>query len=165
MSFLKRFLCSSSEQTQESSPSIASCQFESSNKDCSLVKQLKDKQAKKREIDAKITSFEKHEPVVLEKFMEFLIKLERNRFEMGIDYQSYHVPGAYNSKIKDTFGGCYGVERFEAVIDRTTMADIDAIHEELRAMKDRVNVLSGLHQQSKLLGNEIKGLKDQLGIE
>ena len=165
MGFLKRFFGSAIEQAQELDAAMASCQFESSNKDCSLVQQLKDKQAKKREIDAKITSFEKHEPVVLEKFMEFLLKLERNRFEMGMDYRSYHMPGVYNSKIKDTFGRCYGVERFEAVIDQTTMADIDAIHEELRAMKDRVNVLSGLHQQSKLLGNEIKGLKDQLGIE
>ena len=165
MGFLKRFFGYAVEQAQEVDAVLATCQFESGNKDCSLVQRLKDKQAKKREIDAKITSFEKHEPVVLEKFMEFLLKLERNRFEMGIEYRSYHTNGAYNSKIKDTFGRCYGVERFEAVIDQTTIADIDAIHDELRTMKSRVNILSELHQQSKALGNEIKSLKDQLGIE
>ncbi len=165
MGWLERILGGNDSQSFTIEEVTPTCQFESSNKDCSLIQQLKDKQAKKREVDAKIASFEKHEPVVLEKFMEFLLKLEQNWFEMGMDYRSYHKPGAYNSKIKDTFGRCNGVERFEAVIDQTTIADIDAIHDELRTIKSRVNVLSELHQQSKSLGNEIKGLKDQLGIE
>ena len=165
MGFFKRLFGSAVEQAPEFDAAMVSCQFESSNKDCSLVQQLKDKQTQKREIDSKITSFENHEPVVFEKFMEFLLKLERNRFEMGIEYRSYHTPGAYNSRIKGTFGGYCGVERFEAVIAQTTIADIDAIHDELRTIKNRVNVLGGLHQQSKALSDEIKSLKAQLGIE
>lgn len=165
MSFLKRFFCYAVEQAQEVDTALATCQFESSNKDCSIVQQLRDKQEQKKEVDAKIKAFEQHEPVVVDKFIELLLNLERNNFEMGIDYRSYHMPGAYNSRIKDTFHGCWGVQKFEGVIDQTTEADIDAIHAELKAVKNRVNILSGLRSQSSALAEEIKQLKDQLGIE
>lgn len=153
------------EQAQKLDIAMTSCQFESSNNDCSLIQQLKDKQEKKREVDGKITSFEMYEPVVLEKFMEFLFKLERDGFEMGTEFRSHHTPSAYGSKIKDTFTISYGVQRFQGVIDQTTEADIDAIYTELKTIKNRVNILRGLHRESSALSDEIKKIKSQLGIE
>ena len=152
-------------QAQELDHAMISCRFESDNKDCSLVQQLKDKQAKKSEIDGRIKSFEEHEPVVLEKFIEFLLKLEENYFEMGKGYRSYRMPNTFGSKINDTFRGYYGIQRFMSVIDQTTETDIDAIYTELKTMKSRSNVLGDLHQQSSALADEIKKIKDQLGIE
>lgn len=48
MEFFKRLFGSAVEQAQEFDVAMASCQFESSNKDCSLVQQLKDKQTQNR---------------------------------------------------------------------------------------------------------------------
>lgn len=135
----------------------AICGFMSTNESCSLVKQLKDKQAEKREIDNKIKAFEQSEPVVLEKFIELLLRLEKAGFEMRMDYR--------NSRIKDTFNGYYGIQRFEGVIDQVPDTDIDAIYIELKAVKNRASVLSGLRQQSSVLAEEVKKIKDQLGIE
>lgn len=143
----------------------AICGFMSTNESCSLVQQLKDKQAEKREIDNKIKAFEQSEPVVLEKFIELLLRLEKASFEMGRDYRTYHKPGVYNSRIKDTFNGYYGIQRFEGVIDQVPDTDIDAIYIELKAVKNRASVLIGLHQQSSALAEEIEKVKDQLGIE
>ena len=143
----------------------AICGFMSTNESCSLVQQLKDKQAEKREIDNKIKAFEQSEPVVLEKFIELLLRLEKANFEMKADYRSYHKPGVYNSRVKDTFNGYYGVQRFEGVIDQMPDTDIDTIYTELKAVKNRASVLSGLRQQSLALAEEIEKVKDQLGIE
>lgn len=143
----------------------AICGFMSTNEGCSLMQQLKDKQAEKRGIDNKIKAFEQSEPVVLEKFIELLLRLEKASFEMGMDYRPYHKPGAYNSKIKDTFNGYYGIQRFEGVIGQVPDTDIDAIYIELKAVKNRASVLIGLRQQSSVLAEEVKKIKDQLGIE
>lgn len=76
MGFIKRFFGYAVEQAQEVDTALATCQFESSNKDCSIVQQLRDKQEQKKEVDAKIKAFEQHEPVVVDKFIELLLNLE-----------------------------------------------------------------------------------------
>lgn len=144
---------------------IPTCNFESSTNDCSLVQKLKEKQTTKRGIDEKIKAFEQHEPAVIDKLLEFLLLLESNRFEMGMECRSYHMPGAYNSGVKRTFYDHYSMLRLERVIAQVTESDLDAIHAELKSMKNRVSVLGELHQQSSALADEIKVIKAQLGIE
>lgn len=163
MGFIKRIFQRASETAQDFDSAV--CEFMGTNESCSLMQQLRDKQAEKREIDNKIKSFEQSEPVVLEKFIDLLLRLEKASFEMGVDYQSYHKPGVYNSRIKDTFNGYYGIQRFEGVIDQVPDTDIDAIYIELKAVKNRASVLSGFRQQSSVLAEEIEKVKDQLGIE
>ena len=58
MNFLKQFFGRAVQEAQELDAVMASCQFESSTNDCSLVQQLKQKQTEKREMDAKIKDFE-----------------------------------------------------------------------------------------------------------
>lgn len=163
MSFLKQFFGASKQKPLEKANPV--CCYESSTADCSIIQQLREKQEQKNEVDSKITAFERHQPVVVDKFIEFLLMLERNRFEMGAEYRSYHTNGAYNSKIKGTFNSHYAVQRFEAVVDEITMEDIDAIYTELKLVKNRVDVLRDLHRQSSQFASEIKALKDTLGIE
>lgn len=163
MGFLKRMFQRASETAQDFD--VAICEFMGTSESCSLVQQLKDKQAEKREIDNKIKAFEQSEPVVLEKFIELLLRLEKANFEMGMDYRLYHKPGVYSSRIKNTFNGCYGIQRFEGVIDQVSDTDIDTIYTELNAVKNRASVLSGLRKQSLALAGEIEKIKDQLGIE
>lgn len=163
MGFIKRIFQRAAETARNFDSAV--CEFMGTNESCSLVQQLKDKQAEKREIDNKVKAFEQGEPVALDKFIELLLRLEKASFEMGMDYRPYHKPGVYNSRIKDTFNGYYGIQRFEGIIDQVPDTDIDAIYIELKAMKNRASVLSGLRQQSSVLAEEIEKVKDQLGIE
>ena len=75
------------------------------------------------------------------------------------------MPGAYNSGVKRTFYDHYSMQRFERVVAQVTDCDIDAIHAELKSMKNRVNTLGELYKQSSSLAGEIKSIKAQLGIE
>lgn len=165
MSFLKRFFGSAVEQAQEVDAALAACQFESSNRDCSLVQQLKDKQAEKKAVDAEIKAFTSEEPIVMEKFLMLLLQMEKNHFEMGMDYCSYHMPGVYNSRIKDSFYHHYGTAKFKEIITLMTEEDIDAIHDELKSMKNWVSILNKLNQRRNTLEGEIEQIKAQLGIE
>ena len=165
MGFLKRFFGEAVEKAQEVDAAIATCQFESSNKECSLVQQLKDKQAEKKAVDAEIESFTSDEPVAMEKFMDLLLQMERHHFEMGMDYRSYHMPDVYNSKIKGSFYHHYGTARFIEIIALMTEEDIDAIHNELKSMKNCVSILNKLNQWRDTLEKEIEEIKAQLGIE
>lgn len=165
MGFFKRFLCESVEQVQQLDEAMASCQFESTSNDCSLIQQLKDRQAQKKEVDAKIKAFTSDEPIVMENFVEPLMQMERNHFQMGMEYRSYHMPGAYNSKLKDSFYHHYGTERFKVIISQMPESTIDAIHNELKSMKNWVTILGDLQQQRDALEKEIEQIKAQLGIE
>lgn len=166
MSLLKRFFGEAVEQTQEVDAAIATCQFESSSKECSLVQQLKDKQAEKKAVDAEIKSFTSDEPVAMEKFIDLLLQMERHHFEMGMEYPRYYTPGVYNSKIKDSFYRYYGTAKLREIIDLMTEEDIDAIYDELKSMKNRASILNKLNQRRDTLEKEIKEIKSvQLGIE
>ena len=141
------------------------CAYESSTGDCSLIQRLKDLQAQKKEIDAKIKSYEEKCPATLSSFIELLVKMEDCRFEMGREDRSYLQPGVRVSRIKRSFSDFCGVGRFEHVIGQVTDRDIDNIYNELKAIKHRTNFLHELQQQAAALAEEIKNIKDTLGIE
>ena len=94
-----------------------------------------------------------------------LLQMEKHHFEMGMDYRSYHMPGVYNSRIKDSFYHHYGTAKFKEIITLMTEEDIDAIHDELKSMKNWVSILNKLNQRRNTLEGEIEQIKSQLGIE
>ena len=141
------------------------CNNLGNNGDCNLIQKLKELQAKKRDTDSKIKSYNNNSEVNLLTFIELLSSIELYGFEMRREYRSYHNPGCYNSWIKRTFSDFYGVGRFEEIMTKMTDADIDKIHEELKSFKHRAAILGELQQQSSVLETEIKEVKDALGIE
>jgi len=141
------------------------CNNLSNNGDCNLIQKLKELQTKKRDVDSKIKSYNKHGDVNLSTFIKLLATMEAYHFEMKCDYRSYHNPGYYDSWIRMSFSDFYGMSRFEQVVDKMTDEDIDKIHEELKSIKHRAIILGELQQQSSALEAEIKEIKDTLGIE
>lgn len=168
MSFLKRFFGYAVEQAQEVDTALAACQFESGNKDCSLVQQLKDKQTQKRTIDNKIKSYDDHSANNIMNFFLLLVEMEKNGFKMGDCYNGY--PGLiYNeskrSFITECFDRLYGMRRLEEILDGMSEESVAAIGSEMNALKTRATILSDLRRQSAELGGEITTIKAQLGIE
>lgn len=150
------------------------CDFESSTNDCSLVQQLKDKQAKKREIDASIKSYDDHSGVNVEKFLALLLRMEEGGFQMG--WVSSHYPSwtlghetlsdeNKRSWIARSFNDLFGVCRLETILDEMSNEDVIAIGEELKALKRRADIVCDLRRQSDSLSVEIATIKIQLGIE
>lgn len=166
MGFLKRFFGSAVEQAQEVDTALATCQFESSNKDCSLVQQLKDKQAQKRAIDNKIKSFNLHSENNIRNFFLLLSKMEEKGIEMTKYDRGYPFKVVSNhSSVKDCFERSFGMARLEEALDEISEEGVAAIGEELNTLKKRAVVLCDLRSQSAELGNEIATIKAQLGIE
>lgn len=167
MGFLKRFFSDAVEQVQAVDTAIATCQFESSNKDCSLIQTLKEKQAAKREVDDKIKSYDQHSTDNIAKFLELLVKMENHGFRMS-DYDycpSYCCGDRKRSFITESFERAYGVIKLEEILDMMPEASVAAIGEELNAMKKRAAILGDLRRQANELNKEIMAIKAQLGIE
>lgn len=165
MGFLKRFFGYAVEQAQEVDTALATCQFESSNKDCSLVQQLKDKQTQKRAIDNKIKSFDIHSANNIRNFFLLLSKMEEKGIEMTKYDRVYPFGVSNHSSVKDCFERSFGMERLEEALDEISEDGVDAIGEELNTLKKRATILCDLRAQSAELGKEITTIKAQLGIE
>lgn len=165
MSFLKRFFGSAVEQVQELDAAMASCQFESSNKDCSLVQQLKDKQTQKRAIDNKIRSYDDHSTNTVTNFFLLLVELEKEGVEMTRYDRSYPFMVSNYSAFKDCADRHFFTVKLEKVLDAMPESGVAAIGEELNALKTRATILCDLRRQYAELGKEIATIKAQLGIE
>ena len=165
MSFLKRFFGSAVEQVQELDAAMVSCQFESSNKDCSLVQQLKDKQTQKRAIDNKIRSYDDHSTNTVTNFFLLLVELEKEGVEMTRYDRSYPFMVSNYSAFKDCADRHFFTVKLEKVLDAMPESGVAAIGEELNALKTRATILCDLRRQSAELGKEIATIKAQLGIE
>lgn len=160
MNFLKQFFGRAVQEAQEFDAVMASCQFESSNNDCSLVQQLKQKQAEKREVDAKIKDFETSKPAMVLRFKSFLMEMERHGFEMGCNHRR-----DYGSCIYHHFQHRCGVWKLEDVLGRMSDAELNMMFEELKALKHRAKIVGELQSQAQQLSDEISELKTKLGIE
>lgn len=167
MSFLKRFFGYAVEQAQEVDTALATCQFESSNKDCSLVQQLKDKQTQKRAIDNKIKSYNEHSSENIENFFNLLFKMEERGFKMqkGDHCRGFVYNSPERSYIAECFERAYGMVRLEEILAEMSEEAIAAISSELCSLKTKAVILSDLRRQSAELGKEITTIKAQLGIE
>lgn len=165
MSFLKRFFGYAVEQAQEVDTALATCQFESSNKDCSLVQRLKDKQTQKRAIDNKIKSFDIHSANNIRNFYLLLSKMEEKGIEMTKYDRGYPFMVSNHSSIKDCFERSFGMARLEEALDEISEDGVASIGEELNTLKKRAIILCDLRAQSAELGKEITTIKAQLGIE
>lgn len=164
MRWIKQFFYKAVKSAQDADEALDSCKLQSSNNDCSLIRQLKDKQLQKRAIDKKIKEFVNDEQSIMDNFIELLMLIEGNNFEMGGDRSSHHA-WAHNSKLRFHLAHCEGVKRLMDVISQMPGESIDAIHNELKSIKNRATILGDLKRQSQALEIDIRQIKVQLGIE
>lgn len=165
MNLIKRFFGSAVEQARELDAALATCQFESINKDCSLVQQLKDKQTQKRAIDNKMKSYDNHSANNILNFYLLLVKMEEKGIEMTKYDRGYPFMVSNHSSIKDCFERKFGMVKLEEVLDEMSEEGVAAIGSELNVLKTRATILGDLCRQSAELGKEITAIKAQLGIE
>ena len=136
------------------------CQFESDNNDCSLIQQLKEKQAELKEVNLKIDQLSKHSGDVLCIFVKLFDALE----DCGLEMNSYQIRYSTYSSIRDELSR-YGTIKIEKAIDCLSIEDIDDISNELKTLKERINNMENLKSQRAQLNNEITEIKNKLGIE
>lgn len=158
MNFLKQFFGSSNPAPSDTTGKEV-CQFTIEDGECSLVQQLKQKQAEKRELDEKIKSLVEPAGLCLEKFIMFLGSMENCGFEMN---KGYH---GFRSTIRRELSTEYGLRKFQDIVGRMTDNQLEGMFQELRTIKHKDGIISNLRQQSILLSGEIDELKAKLGIE
>ena len=157
MSFLKRFFRSAVEQAQELDAAMASCQFESSNNDCSLVQQLKDKQAQKRNLEKEIKDYATNSPAVVTNLCKFLKELEQSGFHMDSRFG--------RSCLEYSMGSSMGMVLIERALCQMTDGDVRGIGKELCAIRDRRQTISEKEASLAVICADIAIIKTQLGIE
>lgn len=161
MKFLKEFFGANKRERNE----VAThCQFESNNKDCSLVQLLKEKQTIKRTVDSKIKAYEKKSSECLPRFIKLLMELEELGFRMDKERRPF-MRDENRSYISESFDHFPGMMMFAKLIEQTAEQDISKIGDELLAFKCRADTLEELRRQSESLDKEIMTIKAQLGIE
>lgn len=140
------------------------CEFESNTNDCSLVQQLKEKQAIKRIVDADIKAYNTHNYSSVQKFRHFLLALEENGFRMNNVYVTKQFDALKNSEINNMFLR-EGTRRLEYVLDSFSLDDIDNIANELKALKQKIIIVEEKKATSNVLANDIANIKAKLGID
>lgn len=165
MSFLKRLFCSPVEQAMEVDAALSKCQLGGSSNDCSLIKQLQAKQAQKRDVDAKIKSYEDHSQVNIPQLINLLLEMEKKGFEMCNYDHHYPFGGHTPSSIRECFKYSFGTMMLETILDDMSESDVEQIGCELKSLKTRASIVCDLRRQSTELNTEIATIKSQLGIE
>lgn len=131
------------------------CRHESNTSDCSLVQQLKEKQAAKREIDDYIKAYENNAPHITCHLQKFFMALESYGFEMDYFHQSVDRLFRYN----------YAAVVIEKALHDLSIDDVNHLTSEIISLKQKAYVLEEKRESSKVLGQEIADIKDKLGIE
>ena len=163
MSFLKQFFGVREQpvSVEQVAPVKEVCQFTEDSGDCSLVQQLKQKQAEKRDVDAKIKSYESTGAETVPYFLRFLVSME----QQGLEMERNFARSCYDSRIYYDFHHRCGTARLEEVLCRIPDNEINLMFEELRSLKNKAQVVGEYWAISKKLGEEISELKIKLVIE
>lgn len=139
---------------------VCVCKYESNTSDCSLVQQLKEKQANKKAVDNDIKSYEKYDLSIVQYVRKFLTTLEEHNFCMDKHYR-FSGEGA----VDFMFNNFCGVGRLEEALYYISNDDIDNMAKELKSLKQRTIIINELKSVSKALENDIADIKEKLGIE
>lgn len=163
MSFLKQFFGVRKQpvSVEQVEPIKEVCQFTENSGECSLVQQLKQKQAEKRDVDTKIKSYESAGAETVPYFLRFLVSMEQQGLEMERNFSRAY----YDSRIYYDFQNRCGTARLEEVLCGMSDNEMNLMFEELRNLKNKAQVVGEYRAMSKKLGEEISELKTKLGIE
>lgn len=140
---------------------ITECKHIGGSGDCNLIQKLKELQAEKKEVDKQIADYEKCDCSMITKFVDFMVTLHEDN---ALPYHDWYSCKGYSAKIRDYYN-YHNARILERPLSQFTMSDIEEICNELKLVKKRTEVLEEKRELSKKLADEIKGIKDTLGIE
>ena len=138
---------------KEEVPNI--CKYESSTGDCSLIQQLKEKQAAKKKIDEDIKAYESNSPLIAQSIRKFFIALEKRGLEMD---HYYH-------RVDKMFDHHYATCIVANALYDLSLEDVESLISEIQSIKQKAVVLEEKRLKSQVLGQNIADIKERLGIE
>ncbi len=131
------------------------CKHESDTGDCSLIQQLKEKQAIERMIKNDIKELEKDDIST--------IKCTYNLLHSLYHFLFYRIPCRENFEM---FCNNFAVVRMvESSLHDVSIKDIDNIANELKTLKQRTSILAEKRSALKVIQADINDIKSRLGIE
>lgn len=147
---------------QEDAPILESeCKHTNSTGECSLIQRLKELQTQKKDVDKQIKKYEGNNCILTPKFIELLALLERQGCFVYCDYRRRWSD---RCGIRQYIEDC-GVYELENVIGSFSKNDIQKICNELNTLSDKANIIAEKRELSNKLADEIKEIKNTLGIE
>jgi hypothetical protein len=138
------------------------CQHVGGTEDCSLVQKLRELQLTKKDVDNQIATYEKCDKSVAPKTIDLIVALHED--SCALPYWNPHSYYSYTEKVRSHFD-YYGSKVLEWPLSKFTIDDIEEMCNELKLVKRRTEILEEKRELSKKLTEQIKEIKDTLGIE
>ena len=137
-----KWLKKDSEKIQEKVP----CACDANNEYCDLISRLSELQKTEKELKEEIETLSKDRDKLILNFTEFIELLDKYGYRYNFnDRLLFHI-------VKDAVDAC-------------SSADIFRIAEELKTYKDKSEIIIEKEMCLKTISNEIKDIKDNLGIK
>ena len=136
------------------------CKYESATNDCSLIQQLKEKQAEARVIESEIKSYDKDDLSIISHVIDFLRTLEQYGFRMN-DFKAF----GYSEDVDRMFVHYNEVSILERALYNMSTSDIDSIANELKSLKQKTVTLEEKNSALEAVNKDIANIKTRLGIE
>jgi hypothetical protein len=137
------------------------CQHVDSTGECSLIQRLKELQAQKKEVDKQIKDYERNSCSMVDNFIKLLAEMERAGCFI---YCNDRLRRDYSSGVRKHFE-YHGTSHLEYALGSFSENGIQLICNELKDLSNKVNIIAEKQKMSNKLAEEIKEIKDTLGIE
>lgn len=147
---------------QEDAPVLEKeCRYVNSTGECSLIQRLKELQTQKKEVDKQIEKYKTNNCSLVDNFIKLLVEMEQSYCFM---YCTDRMRHDYGSGIRKEFE-YHGTSRLEHALLSFSKNEVQLICNELKELADKANIVAEKQELSKNLADQIKEIKDTLGIE
>lgn len=136
------------------------CKHVNSTGECSLIQRLKELQAQKKEVDKQIKEYKGNNRILANNFIKLLAELERNGCFEYCNYRNRWT----DSGVRQYFE-YHNVSALEHALHSFSKNDIQSICNEIKQLSDKANIIAEKQELSNNLADQIKAIKDTLGIE
>lgn len=137
------------------------CQHVDSTGECSLIQRLKELQAQKKEVDKQIKDYERNSCSMADNFIKLLVEMEKSGCFV---YCNDRVWRDYNSGVRKHFE-YHGTSHLEHALGSFSANGIQLMLNELKDLSNKITIITEKRELSNKLAEEIKEIKDTLGIE
>lgn len=137
--------------TEATEFTITPCVYGGDSEHCDLIIQLRKCQELRKEIKSQIEELNKGSDESLSYFVEFLKRLEENKFKMNC--------------FNDWISSSHNMLILERTINEHSSADLWRITEELKTYRNRVDIICEKQRALKAVEDDITNIKFKLGIE
>lgn len=159
---IKKILKTHKENINEENADVL-CEFNGIGRDCDLVKELREKQNKLKDVQKELNKLETDNPELIKTFLKFLDSCNKNGFFEILERCGHFALG--NNWHVSEIVRKYGMNSVQDGLQDITVEEIDKMCNELKIVKEKGKIIKEYKDEENLLKKNIDDIKSKLGIE